>query len=147
MFGKRVAVRVAGIIVRDGELLLVAHRKGRDVYWLLPGGGVEYGEALDRALRREFIEELGVEVDVCEPVLMCDSIDPEGKRHIVNIMFRCAYRSGDYALGRDRRLFDYGFFRGDELAGKRIYPPINDSLVAILANRSHDFYLGCLWLK
>jgi 8-oxo-dGTP diphosphatase len=144
---KRVKVRVSGIIVRDGGILLIAHRKRGDVYWLLPGGGVKYGEALDRALRREFQEELGIGVDVGEPVLMCDSIDPRGRRHIVNIVFRCAYREGTYTLGRDRRLFDYGFFNRDEIAGKRIHPPINEALGAILSNSSHDFYLGSVWLR
>jgi 8-oxo-dGTP diphosphatase len=57
---------VAGVIRRDG-LLLIAQRKAGDTlagYWEFPGGKVERDEDLQTALRRELVEELGVEVEV-----------------------------------------------------------------------------------
>ena len=48
------------ILVRDGEVLLIRHtyRQG----WFFPGGGVEKGETLDAAARREAGEEARVTV-------------------------------------------------------------------------------------
>ena len=41
-----VRVRVAVLIRKGDQVLLVEHQKNGHKYWLLPGGGVEYGESL-----------------------------------------------------------------------------------------------------
>ena len=53
-------VRVRGIIINEGELLVVKHRKD-DEHFALPGGHLEYGENVLECIKREMIEELGVE--------------------------------------------------------------------------------------
>lgn len=58
---------VAGIVRRDDGLFLVAKRKqGGDMggRWEFPGGKVEEGESDEKALAREFLEELGVEATI-----------------------------------------------------------------------------------
>lgn len=59
--------RVAAVIVRGGAVLMVRERgrgpSGRHdgpEYWTLPGGGVEPGEDLEAAVRREVAEETGL---------------------------------------------------------------------------------------
>ncbi|MEU9714158.1 NUDIX domain-containing protein [Streptomyces sp. NPDC047976] len=59
--------RVAAVIVRDGSVLMVRERhrgpSGRHdgaEYRTLPGGGVEPGEDLEAAVRREVAEETGL---------------------------------------------------------------------------------------
>jgi 8-oxo-dGTP diphosphatase len=58
---------VFGILERDGKVLM-GLRNGTDTSfpdcWCHPGGGVEFQEPLDEALRREFVEEVGIKVDV-----------------------------------------------------------------------------------
>jgi len=143
---RRVRVRVSGLLIEHDALLLIAHKKRGKVYWLLPGGGMNYGESMTRALEREFREELGVTVNVHDPMFIGDSIDPRGRRHILNVTFRCTYREGEYLLGRDRRLYDFGFFKKEEIPDKLLYPPINSTLVSILNNKKSELYLGSLWL-
>ena len=60
-----VRVRVGGLLVREGTLLLAAHRgllPGGATFWSPPGGGWAFGESLREGLRREFQEETGLAV-------------------------------------------------------------------------------------
>ena len=64
MINRRIAVKA--IIVHDGKLLVVRHKKYKDAlpraseYTAVPGGGVEPGEAITAVMERELIEELGI---------------------------------------------------------------------------------------
>ncbi|MGI8701978.1 MAG: NUDIX hydrolase [Nocardioidaceae bacterium] len=56
-----------GAIVRDADGRLLVVRRGRPPgigLWSIPGGRVEPGEALADAVRREVLEETGLDVDV-----------------------------------------------------------------------------------
>lgn len=57
----RIRLRAAAVITRPGQVLL--HRAEGDLFWALPGGGVEPGESAAQALVREMHEELGVAVE------------------------------------------------------------------------------------
>ena len=61
---------VAGFIVKEGKVLLAKRPKSKKLApekYHLPGGHVEYGEDLKSALKREILEEFGVEIEVDEP--------------------------------------------------------------------------------
>lgn len=58
-------VGVAAVVLRDGRVLLV--QRGREPargLWGLPGGMLELGESLAEGVRREVLEECGVEIEV-----------------------------------------------------------------------------------
>lgn len=66
MYGGKVRVRVCGLLANEEAILLVRHsgiNNGSDL-WIPPGGGVEFGEHLSEALKREFSEETGLIVEV-----------------------------------------------------------------------------------
>lgn len=80
-----------GIIVNDGRLLLLTNwRTGK---LALPGGGSEPGELLEQALRREVLEETGIEIQVEECVLWRERFfyyDPlDVGFHSFTFFFRC----------------------------------------------------------
>lgn len=56
---------VQGLIIHpETKLVLMAHRpsgKKKPLMWEYPGGKVEHGETLTEALRRELLEELGID--------------------------------------------------------------------------------------
>ena len=59
---------VDAIILNDkGEILLEKRASGMSSfpgYWCLPGGWMEWGERVEDAVKREVMEEIGVEVEV-----------------------------------------------------------------------------------
>ena len=55
-----------GVAIRDGKLLVMEgfdEKKGTHFYRCL-GGGIEYGEKSDEALRREFMEEISLDIKI-----------------------------------------------------------------------------------
>lgn len=64
-----VDVAVGVLINRNGEFLMTSRPEGKVYagYWEFPGGKLEAGETVDAALRRELIEEIGVEIGHVEP--------------------------------------------------------------------------------
>lgn len=55
-------LRVAGIFIRENSVLL--HRADFEDLWALPGGGCEYFEVTEEALKREMLEELTAEIEI-----------------------------------------------------------------------------------
>jgi 8-oxo-dGTP diphosphatase len=57
---------VAGLIVRDGKLLICQRTKHQPLplKWEFPGGKIEHGEQPIDALRRELEEELGIHATI-----------------------------------------------------------------------------------
>lgn len=142
---QKVELRVAGILVKKGEVLLVKHRRESAEYWVLPGGRVEYGETLCQALVREFHEELSMEVQPGKLSFMNDAAPSDGVRHIVNVYFNV---SSDDKLDTNKLkdVEDACYFGPDGLDGIDLRPPVADTLRKVIACGETDLhYLGNLW--
>lgn len=90
---------VSGLVVRDGKVLLI--RRGKEPYldhWSLPGGGVEPGESLRDAVKREMREETGLEVSVGLVAGYREGFEPE---HHVVIAFHVDVIGGELCAGDD----------------------------------------------
>lgn len=63
-------VVLAAVVERDGTFLLTRRLKGTHLAgtWEFPGGKCEPGETHEACLRRELIEELGVDAEIGEAV-------------------------------------------------------------------------------
>ena len=142
---KSVRIRTAGLVVRDGKLLLIGHLKNGRKYWLVPGGGVDFGESAAEALAREMREELSIEVKAKDLVFTCDSIDPSGERHVFNLFFSCEETGGEPSLGDDPRLCDFGFFTPEEISSLTVFPPCPAQLIAYLKDENQPTYAGSIW--
>lgn len=93
----RTNLRVKGLVIREGKLLLIHRYRDGSEYYAFPGGGVEEGEDLDTALQREMIEETGLKLLWHERVF---EQQVDGK---VFIFYRCELEEGEMVLGGPER--------------------------------------------
>lgn len=96
-------VRVTGIVIEDGRLLLLNQDTNTGRSWSLPGGKLEDSETLAEALVREVKEETGLDVEPGRLLYVCDHL-PGGGTHVVHMTFearRTGGMVGDIAAGAD----------------------------------------------
>ena len=88
----------AGIaVVQQGKILLIPHfdTDVGPIQWVIPGGGVEFGEHLQTAAVREFKEETGLDA-ICENLLdVLEIIIPERPYHSVGFYYQGQVIGGD----------------------------------------------------
>lgn len=96
-----------GAVVVDGERVLLIRRghepmKGE---WSLPGGALEVGETLLEGVRREVLEETGLEVEPVAMIEVLDRIarDGEGRVqfHYVLVDYLCRVVGGELCCATD----------------------------------------------
>jgi 8-oxo-dGTP diphosphatase len=147
-------IRVSAILRWKGRILLLRHEKASGEIWLLPGGGVQTGESLVRALRRELQEETGLfpagaEVPLEGPVAIVDSIAPSSesrRKHVVHVIF-AADVSGSLedVVSQDEAVRGHRAFRLRELDSITLHPPIHRFLQRWQPGDPAT-YLGEMWL-
>ena len=100
-FGGKVRPRVGGILIEDNCVLLLKHEHiGRGGYlWAPPGGGIEHGQSVEEALKREFLEETGLEIEIKNLLLVNEFIDDP--LHALELFFEVKRISGRLQLGSD----------------------------------------------
>lgn len=112
-------VGVGAVIVQAGRVLLV--RRDTEPLrgeWSVPGGMLELGEKLRDGVRREVLEETGIEVETGEVLEVFDSIftDALGRTqyHYVLVDYLCKPLSGEARAGSD--VSDVRWVSADALA-------------------------------
>jgi len=83
-------VRVTGIVIEDGRLLLLNQDTGSGRSWSLPGGKLEEGETLAGALVREMKEETGLDVEPGRLLYVCDHLSAR----VVHMTFEACRTGG-----------------------------------------------------
>ena len=101
-FGNKVRVRVCGICFQGNGLLLINHKGlyGHD-FWAPPGGGIDFGENAHNALKREFLEECGLEITIGSFLFATEFV--KKPLHAVELFFE-VFTMGTPTLGRDPEL-------------------------------------------
>ena len=89
-----------GAMIFNGEgKLFLAKRGNKDKNefgkWEFPGGGVEFGEKCEDALKREIKEEFGIDIKVLELLEVSDHIIPEENQHWVAPSYVARLSSGE----------------------------------------------------
>ncbi len=101
-----VRVRACGILIENGQILLVGHNGlvSESTFWSPPGGGISGGESAHETVAREMQEETGIDVHVGELFLYSEFIQPP--LHALELFFWTKQRGGQLKLGKDPELPD-----------------------------------------
>jgi ADP-ribose pyrophosphatase YjhB (NUDIX family) len=94
-----VRVRVTGVVIENGRILLLNQDTDGGRSWSLPGGKLEDGETLAGALIREMKEETGLDVEPGRLLYVCDHLAAD----VVHMTFeaRRTGTMGDIVVGAD----------------------------------------------
>lgn len=100
---------VVGVIFDEENRVLTIKR--RDVpMWVLPGGGLDPGEIPKEAVKREILEETGIEVEIIRKVA---EYEPINRLTRFVHLYECRPTGGQLTTGDET--FDLGYFPLDQL--------------------------------
>lgn len=99
---------VDGIILKGNKILLTKRKiypfQG---YWVLPGGHVEYGEKVEKAVLREIKEEVGVSVKIEKLVGVYSGPKRDPRYHTVSVVYLLEKGKGKIRLSHEASEFKY----------------------------------------
>jgi 8-oxo-dGTP pyrophosphatase MutT (NUDIX family) len=91
---------VLGIAIKDNKLLVAEgfDNKKNETFYRALGGGIEFGERSCEALKREFMEELGIDIKVGDYLGLSENIfEFNGRKaHELVLMYKVEVNDKDY---------------------------------------------------
>lgn len=115
-------------IVRDSKILLIQRRRAPEAgAWGLPGGKIDWQEAVEDAVRRETREELGVSLGALKLLCVMDYLDPDTPDHWVAPVYLATAFDGEPTLVEPDKHLAFGWFPLD-----RPPSPLTQATVAAL---------------
>lgn len=103
----------AGIIIRDGRVLLVHNTKHKGLRIEPPGGKKEPGEGWEESVIRELDEELGIKVRPLRLLGEYDTHSPEGE--FLVRMYVCEIIEGEPRIIEPDKIPAYGWYSLEEI--------------------------------
>lgn len=114
-----IGVGVGAMVFNDqGEVFLA--QRGPDANnergtWEFPGGRVEFGERAEDAIRREFLEEYGMVIDITDLLGIFDHILPDEGQHWLSSTFLGRHIDGEPEINEAHKCTAIGWFPLDVL--------------------------------
>jgi 8-oxo-dGTP diphosphatase len=104
-FGNQLRIRVCGVCIEEDKILLINHTGiGEGAFWAPPGGGLQFGETTEACLKREFLEETGLRIEICDFLFACEFI--RMPLHALELFFSVSVLGGTLIKGLDPEMGD-----------------------------------------
>ena len=105
----------AGALVfnKEGKVLLAQRgpkANNEAGKWDFPGGTVEFGETIEDTLKRELIEELGIEIEIMELLDVVNHILPEIGQHWISPAYIAVHKSGEASIREPEKCTAFNWF-------------------------------------
>ncbi len=106
-YGAKPALTVDGIVLVDGQLILIRRKNPPYQHrYALPGGFVDYGETTEDAVRRELLEEISVQTEIVGLVGVYSHPDRDPRGHTVSVVYHCRIVGGKVHAADDAAAVD-----------------------------------------
>ncbi len=114
-----IGVGVGAMVFNDRGEVFLAQRgpqaKNERGTWEFPGGTVEFGERLEDAIQREFLEEYGMVIAIDSLLKVEDHILPDEGQHWVSPTYLAHHVSGEAQIREPGKCSGIGWFALDAL--------------------------------
>jgi len=86
---------IDAVVIKNKKILLMKRKNEpfKD-YWAIPGGFVERGETLRKAVKREALEETGLKVSPKKIIGFYDNPKRDSRGHVIALAFLCMPKGG-----------------------------------------------------
>ncbi len=102
-------------IIRENKILLVQRKRAPEAgAWGLPGGKIDWLEAIEDAVRRETLEELGIALGKLKLLCVMDYLDPVTPDHWVAPVYLATNFAGEPRLVEPDKHTAFGWFPLDQ---------------------------------
>ena len=95
-------VAAHALVVDNEKKVLVMKRSSCNDYmplfWDIPGGTVEVGETVEKALIRELKEETNIDIEPLYPIFAYSNLSQLPKRQTVQLVYTCKFKGGNIVL-------------------------------------------------
>lgn len=100
-YGNQLRIRVCGICVQEGKVLLINHSGMNESgeFWSPPGGGLAFGETIEACLKREFLEETNTIISVGKFLKINEFL--KLPLHAIELFYEVKILSGEINVGFD----------------------------------------------
>ncbi|MFY0166638.1 NUDIX domain-containing protein [Bacillus anthracis] len=138
-----IRVRTSALIIKNNNLLLVEFNDENGLHYNLPGGGVEQGETLMEAVRREALEEASVLIDVGQVAFLYEyapfkNKEKYGTVHSLTTIFECELKKGETPYlsdNPDENQTGVKWIPLDELQNIVLYPNLRSEIHTYINNK------------
>jgi 8-oxo-dGTP diphosphatase len=136
-YGNQLRIRVCGICLQDGKILLINHSglNESNEFWSPPGGGLQFGETIEECLKREFLEETNTTISVGKFLIVNEFI--KETLHAIELFYEVKIESGNVKKGydpemKDQIIKDIQWLSFEEILGKG-----EGKFISVLEELSH----------
>lgn len=140
---------VAGVIIRDSQVLLVEYDNDIGIHYNFPGGGVNLNETLHDAVKREVWEEARARVIVGKLLAVWEYRPPNNDRygniHKIGHIFRCTLLTdSDPYPPEQPDEFQVGirWIPLGELESIQLYPDFGADVYKVIHDNLDDIFYG-----
>jgi 8-oxo-dGTP pyrophosphatase MutT (NUDIX family) len=136
-------IAIARGFIFCGEKALLCRAKGYD-FWFLPGGGIEDNEDAQVTLRRELVEENGIELEDVSYLTTVQNrfLDKGVFVNEIGLVFQARIPEGTVIQSLEDHM-ESGLFSRDEIAEMKILPPhLKHALIEVMDGKSIPAFIG-----
>ncbi|MDZ4721911.1 MAG: NUDIX domain-containing protein [Roseiflexaceae bacterium] len=136
-----IGVGVGAMVFDQNGRVFLAQRgpqaKNERGCWEFPGGSVDYGERLEDAIRREFVEEYDMQIEVGRLLHVVDHFIPDEQQHWISPTYLARHMSGTPRIVEPEKCSAIGWFALDALPQPLSLVTIEDLRVYLAQQPEH----------